>query len=348
MSNSEKGNGGLTGDRFFESCWAALNVFIRRGSGWGSEIKRCFWGVEMNPPAQPDDRYHGDDGDPSENLGGKYREIPDDQKELFYELNTSEMQVLRLKASVELFFSDIRSALEEPEGNPKLKVLGTEAATLGVYLQDAKDAEDLSERSELVWSVFNEFLASDPEVAERGLSAINYFAFSIIQKLATALVKIKCNEGLERVRLDAGMEVGKFLTEVNNRGVRLEYLPGDARLYPDERELESASIRRNLKSSGEKIIGTLFSEYQKYGSNFIDLLDDALKEVLLNKYCPPFISISDEGVNQLRRFCIQECGSLYERDLSESLQRRINQVFDALLSVGAIKEGEMLFPQPPE
>jgi hypothetical protein len=258
------------------------------------------------------------------------------------------MQIERVRTSVELFFSDIRSALEEPEGNPKLKVLGTEAATLGVYLQDAKDAEDLSERSELVWSVFNEFLASDPEVAERGLSAINYFAFSIIQKLATALVKIKCNEGLERVRLDAGMEVGKFLTEVNNRGVRLEYLPGDARLYPDERELESASIRRNLKSSGEKIIGTLFSEYQKYGSKFIDLLDDALKEVLLNKYCPPFISISDEGVNQLRRFCIQECGSLYERDLSESLQRRINQVFDALLSVGAIKEGEMLFPQPPE
>jgi hypothetical protein len=298
--------------------------------------------------AQPDDRYDGDDGDPSENLGGKYREIPADQKELFYELNTSEMQVLRLKASVELFFSDIRSALEEPEGNPKLKVLGTEAATLGVYLRDANDAEDLSERSALVWSVFNEVLARDPEVAEMDPDPTRDFAASIIQHLAVSLVTIRCNEGLERVQLDAGMEVGKFLKEVNDQGVRLEFIPGDARFYPDDRKLESASIRRNLKSSGEKIIGTLFSEYQKYGSNFIDLLNDALKEVLLNKYCPPFISISDEGVNQLRRFCIQECGSLYERDLSESLQRRINQIEDALCSVGAIKKGEMLFPQLPE
>jgi hypothetical protein len=350
VGNSVKGNRGargvgrLTGGGFFESCCTALNVFIRRGSGWGSEIKRCFWGVEMNPPVRPDDRYDGDDGDPSENLGGKFREIPDDQKELFYELNTSEMQVLRLKASVELFFSDIRSALAEPEGNPKLKVLGTEAATLGIYLQDGKDEEDLTERSELVWSVFNEFLASDPEVAERGLSAINYFAFSIIQKLATSLVKIKCNEGLERVRMDAGMEVGKFLTEVNNRGLGLDYLKVNVNKTLEQRELESASIRRDLESSGKEIVKSLLKKYQQYGTNFEDLLDGALAEFRLNKkYVPPFIILSDEGVNSLRALCFQECGSSYEIDLNKSLQDRINQIEDALRSVGAIQEGGLLF-----
>ena len=186
----------------------------------------------------------------------------------FDALNTPEMQIERVRTSVELFFSDIRSALEEPEGNPKLKVLGTEAATLGVYLRDANDAEDLSERSALVWSVFNEVLARDPAVAEMAPDPTRDFAASIIQHLAVSLVTIRCNEGLERVQLDAGMEVGKFLKEVHDQGVRLEFIPGDARFYPDDRKLESASIRRNLKSSGEKIIGTLFSEYQ----NFIKFL----------------------------------------------------------------------------
>jgi hypothetical protein len=53
VGNSVKGNGGLTGDRFFESCWAALNVFIRRGSGWGCEIKRYFSGELKIGPISP-------------------------------------------------------------------------------------------------------------------------------------------------------------------------------------------------------------------------------------------------------------------------------------------------------
>jgi hypothetical protein len=138
------------------------------------------------------------------------------------------------------------------------------------------------------------------------------------------------------------------LTKVHDQGVRLKYLPGDARFNPDDRELESASIRRNLKSSGEKMLGALVAEYQKYEADARNLLDDALTNDLLDKYLPSNIYLSDEAFENLKEFCIQECGSSYERDLKESLQRRINQVFDALINVGAIKKEEMLFPQLPE
>jgi hypothetical protein len=296
----------------------------------GSEIKRDFSGeFKMQPSAQPGDRNDGDEFE--------LVKIPPDQAGWLNELNTSEMQILRLKASVECYVADIRRALEEPEGKRVLKFHGTEAATLGAYLRDAKDAEDLKNRSSLVWRIFDDALLSDSKVGEIAPGPINYFAESIIQHLAVSLGTIKCNEGLERVQLDSGMKLGEFLTKVHNQGVMLEDIPGDANTPSDQRELKSATIREGLKSSGEEIIAILSTEYQKYGSNFIDLLDDALKEDILNKYLPPFINLSDKAFVNLREFCIQECGSLYERHLNKSLRGRADQVFEALRSVGAFK-----------
>jgi hypothetical protein len=340
------GSGAAHGRWFFENCWAALNVFIRCGSGWGSEIKRCFWGVEMNPSVRPDDRDDGDEersGNGTEGSGGMYADLGD----FFDALNTPKMQIERLRTSVELFFDDVRRGLD-PRENGELPIHGTESGTLGAYLRDANDAEDLRDRSLLVWSVFNEAFESAPDVAINGHILANHFANSIIQHLAVSLVTIECSEGLKRFDLEAGVNIGEFLRNVNDQGVRLEFIPGDGRLHPDDRELESAYIRRNLKSSGERMLGALVAEYQKYEADARNLLDDALTNDLLDKYLPSNIYLSDEAFENLKEFCIQECGSLYERDLSESLQRRINQVFDALINVGAIKEGEMLFPQPPE
>jgi hypothetical protein len=297
----------------------------------------------MNPSAQP---YDGDEersGNGTEGSG----EMQPDLAGLLNSLSAPDLQIKRLRTSVVLFFDDVRRGLD-PRENGELPIHGTESGTLGAYLRDANDAEDLRDRSLLVWSVFIEAFESAPDVDINGHILANHFANSIIQHIAVSLVTIECSEGLKRFDLEAGVNIGEFLTNVHEQGVRLKYPPGDARFNPDDRELESASIRRNLKSSGEEMFGVLVVEYQKYEADARNLLDAALTSDLLDKYLPSNISLSDKAFENLKEFCIQECGSLYERDLSESLQRRINQVFDALINVGAIKEGEMLFPQPPE
>jgi hypothetical protein len=300
----------------------------------GLRLRDIFGELKMNPSAQPDDRDHGDDGERSgnepEGSGGMGEDGSDDLKQVIFKLD-------RLILSVSWLADELRSALY-PTGNGELPLDGTELGSFGTYLRDAKNEEDLHSRCGLVWQEFtNDFQSASDDK----------YKYSIIQHLALSIVTIKCNEGLKRFDLEAGVKIGEFLTKVNDQGVTLKYLIGGASFNPDNRESKSASIRRNLKSSGEKMLGALDAEYQKYEADSGNLLADALTNDLLD-YLPPNISLSEEAFENLKEFCIQECGSLYMRDLKESLQGRINQVLDALLGVGVIKEGEMLFPQLPE
>ena len=280
----------------------------------------------MNPSFYPDDR-HADDSNPDG----------------FNELSTPNTEIKALTASMESFVNHIRLALEQEE--LVFRFDGTETAKLGSYLRNANDEADLRTRSSIVWGIFDNALKSAPEIAEMAAEPVSYFAGSIIQDLAISLVTMKCNVALQRVNLEVGMEVGPFLSEVHDRNFRLVYLTGDTNTLIDNRVTEMATIREGLKLSGEKSLGKVITQYQKYAAEFNNHVNESVNEIREDGYLLSRISLRADSIANLKNICIEECSSVFEGDLNDSLKKRVDQVFDALVGVGAIKEGEMLLPR---
>lgn len=286
----------------------------------------------MNQSFHPDGRHEDKRGD-------------GDQGNWLNELNTPDMQIRALEASMECFIEDIKIALEEPIGKRVILYQGTETATLGAYLRNANDEQDLRIRSSLVWGIFDNAFASAPEITEMAAQPVSIFAGGIVQHLGISLVTIKCNEALQRVNLEAGIKVGSFLTEVHGRGSNLNFLKSDPNTTLDDRDIKMATIRAGLKSSGEEILGTLFTQYQNYAAEFINHVNESVKEIGEGGYLPSRISLREKGIDILTNLCIEECSSVFERELSKALRERIDLVSAELVKVGAIKEGEMLYPR---